>query len=319
VDRDFLVDLLMIQTTMGLSVLTNLTIGTDSTDASINWANAAGEIAEQIRDLISQDSVLINTCDSTGTIVRRLLDSTTADDEKTEFVLKMGKRLKIVLASGFHSSISTKGTSGIELVTNTAFRLGGVISGGEPKDILNRDDPRPLRTCCGQYIGNYVLGNVIPPEKADISVVRSEDVLRGELGVFFGQGSWQTTDGDLIDHIQGIGTDLPETNYGLLISRPSSIVHCIDTIDIRSNLSDENISDDNELNKNETLQNILQQLEGDKDLKVSLFSISGQLVNRFSFITYAETLFYLENLPPGLYILNLQADNRFYNYKIMKP
>jgi hypothetical protein len=314
IDRDFLIDAILIRERMGLAILSNLTPGTDS----INWANAATNIIQQIDNLIRRDSFITGSCNQPAILHKQMLGTLNDTLNRQRFLLRMGIPVKYILGSSSRGEIVVRGSSLIRLQSNSAFHLGGVVFGGIPKDPEFPLEPRNLQTCCGQYTGNYVQANV----ESSMDIARSEFNLLRDLGIFFSPGVWLDFQTKL--NIQK-GSDgvaiLPNTHFGLLVSRPEDIEDCDAPIIIEKPFHSE-LNVENKIKTNIESSNEIFDSFTNTYKVLRIYSMSGSQISinqNVILLNLENQREILNNLPTGIYIIQtIDLNNKIVNHKIFK-
>ena len=310
--------LLLIRESMGLAVLQNLTRSSDSTAFQFNWSNIASNILDQIRTILN-DTSFVNQCSGASTINRRLLDSDFVGNRST-FKLRMGKEVKIIMASGVHSNINLKGHAGISLSSNSAFRLAGWINGGNAIDITNPDDPRNKNTCCGKYTGNYVLASI---DHSEIAPPITELNLRRLLGEFYTGGFWESLgDGTIIPNDPGEGIVLlPPGNFFQMISRPEFSPFCIIPIIIPRSARENRFNPESALSDTihswETYLNAIEQGSLNQG-RLTIYSMDGKFIHQVQDIRVETVRHAVQQQPSGMYLLQHQTPNQMITFKMIK-
>jgi hypothetical protein len=318
--RDFLVDALLIRERMGLSILRNLTLGSDTAKVSVNWANAATEIIDRIENLLKSDSIIIGMCNQPTTYQRQML-GTLNNLSKRSFVLSMGKPVSFILGSSSLGQLKVRGTCKAVFESNSAFHLAGWVFGGEPRDVLHPDNPRNLRTCCGSESSNFVQANV-PGESP---VARSENALLRDIGIFLHDADWISLNGPSAGPFPRGGDGviiLPGFHVFAMRRWPIDIPeYCLFPFNLSKKAQDdffesEMYGDPISVSEDIFDVNDLGQFEHFRIISINGYSID--IKNQWANLGLEQLNAQLVNLPQGVYLIQAFSGNRFVNFKIAK-
>ena len=311
----------LIRESMGLAILQNISSRSEAAAFQTEWANSATQIRDQISTLLTTRTN-VSPCGGEANISRRLMDSDFVGN-RSRFSLRMGREVKIILASAVHSSISMRGHSGIYLAANSAFKLAGWVTGGNPIDITNPNNPQNRENCCGRYIGNYILVSY-QDENVPINPPITELNMRRLLGEFYGSGFWETfEEGTIVPIDPGEGIlVLPPGNIFRMISRPEFSPVCLYPFIFRPRSSNgptetEGSDINHQIHSWETYLNAIEQGSLNQG-RLTIYSMDGKFIHQVQDIRVETVRYAVQQQPSGMYLLQHQTPNQIITFKMIK-
>jgi hypothetical protein len=311
----------LIRESMGMAILQNISRRSEAAAFLTEWANSAPQIQDQISALLTTRTN-VSSCRQEANFSRRLMDSDFVGN-RGRFSLRMGREVKIILASAVHSSISLRGHAGIYLVANSAFKLAGWVTGGNPMDITNPNNPQNRENCCGRYIGNYILVSY-KDENVPINPPVSELNMRRLLGEFYTGGFWEAFgDGTIVPNDPGEGiVILPPGNIFRMVSRPEFSPVCLSPFIFSprsSNGQSETEGSDAkyQIHSWETYLQAVEQGSLNQG-RLAIYSMDGKLIHQVQDIRIETVRLAVQQQPAGMYLLQHHTPNQFITFKMIK-